>query len=260
MLIVANPSADGVYDSCSLDALFESPLGYDPRHAPRASEGTFWAKALSWWRDWNYEAALSRAYGPEAVKRAFLGKVDYLVLKSLELGVLPNGSAYVQGVPQLGRLMPMLVELVRAGHQPVPAIGGASELWFSRYGRAGRSYVTAGNATSAPFKGELSVDNPYLGDVDYLFTHFDGAALYNAVQGRLTRLGVALPSREYFVGRTALGILPADGGAVVGAWVADGGPGLGDDRVEFDLDSPVRPSFSSNPRWGIAFARERQWT
>jgi hypothetical protein len=258
MLIVANPSADGAYMTLvrSDAAMFESPpWGTTHGMRPEHLRARFGQKALSWWRDWNYEAALSRAYGPEAVKRAFLGKVDYLVLKSLELGVLPNGSAYVQGVPQLGRLMPMLVELVRAGHQPVPAIGGASELWFSRYGRAGRSYVTAGNATSAPFKGELSVDNPYLGDVDYLFTHFDGAALYNAVQGRLTRLGVALPSREYFVGRTALGILPADGGAVVGAWVSQTEDLASvTTRVEFDLDSPVRLSFFVEPPLGYALS------
>ena len=67
----------------------------------------------------------------------------------------------------------MLAELVQAGWQPVPAVMEAPEgFWLSRYGRGGRSYVTAGNATLQAFEGRLSVDNRYLGDLDYLFTHF----------------------------------------------------------------------------------------
>jgi hypothetical protein len=259
MLIVANPSADGVYMTLvrSDAAMFEAaPWGTTHGMRPEHLRSRFGQKTLSWWRDWDHEAPLSRAYGPEALKEAFLGKVDYLILKSIELGVLPNGSAYVQGVPPLGRVMPMLVELIRAGRQPVPAICGASQLWYSRYGRAGRSYVTVGNGTTVPFEGELSVDNPYLGDTEYLFTHFDGTALYNVVQDRVTRLSVAIPSREYFVGRAALGLLPVAGDAVIGAWVSQAEDLASvTTRVEFDRTSPQTVTFFVDPPLGYSLSR-----
>jgi hypothetical protein len=257
MTVVSNPSASGVYmtifrsDAAMFEAVPWGAHGTRPEHL-RARLGH---KTLVWWENWEIEETLNTDQSAAAVREAFLGMVDYAILKSIELGALP-GTAYVRGVPPLGQALPMLVELVQAGWQPVPAIAGAPEgLWLSRFGHGGRSYVAAGNATLSPFEGTLTVDGTYLGDMDYFFTHFDGEALHNTVTDRSTSLDVAIPSRRPFVGRAALGVQSLTRGAV-GALVSQE-----DDlasittRVVFDLTSSQRLSFAIEPPEGYSLVR-----
>lgn len=256
MAVVSNPSAKGVYMTVfrSDAAMFEAPPwgihGTTPEHL-RARLGH---KTLVWWEGWDFEELLDTDRGPAEVQEAFLGVVDYMILKSLELGGIPAAS-YMRGVPQLGRVLPMLAELVQAGWQPVPAVMGAPEgFWLSRYGRGGRSYVTAGNATLQAFEGRLSVDNRYLGDLDYLFTHFDGQGLRNRIQARTTGLDVAVASRRPFVARTVLGVRPVENEITAAVSQIDNLSSITTEAV-FELRSPQTLTFVVESPVGYSLQR-----
>ncbi|MGI6081714.1 MAG: hypothetical protein ACOYEP_02445, partial [Limnochordia bacterium] len=256
MAVVSNPSAKGVYMTVfrSDAAMFEAPPWKIHGTAPEHLRARLGHKTLVWWEGWEYEELLNTDRGSAEVQEAFLGVVDYMILKSLELGALPAAS-YMRGVPRLGQVLPMLAELVQAGWQPVSAVtGGPEGLWLSRYGQGGRSYVTAGNATLESFEGRLSVDNRFLGGLDYLFTHFDGQRLRNTVHARTTDLEVVVPSRQPFVSRTALGIRPVERAVAAAVSQVDDLSSMATEVV-FELDSSQNLSFVIETPTGYSLGR-----
>lgn len=257
LAVVSNPSASGVYMTIfrSDAAMFEAPPWREHGLPPEPLRARLGHKTLVWWEGWELDSTLNMEREAAAVHEAFLGMVDYVILKSLALGALP-AAGYVRGVPPLGRALPMLAELVQAGWQPVPAVTGAPEgIWLSRYGRGGGSYIAAGNATLAPFEGALLVDNTYLGEANYLFTHFSGEPLRNTVAGRTTAVFVTIPSRQPFVGRAALAVAPlAD--TPIGATVSrEENLASITTRVVFELAEPALLSFAIEPPGGYSLAK-----
>ena len=162
-----------------------------------------------------------RELPPKTIERDLRGTIDFTLLWSLWLGAAPSAPD-LRGFPKACRWMPMLIELARAGWQPVPAVEAHEALLTSRYGDGVGGFVALSNPTRPRIAGRARVQSCYLGTGAFLFSRYDGEPVPCESDGDYVELNYDLASREALVCRTLLEVSGA--GAIRGTVEFDPAP------------------------------------
>ena len=143
--------------------------------------------------------------------KAFWVITDYTILKCFQWGTYPT-YANLAGVDKFQERMPLLVELVRSGWQPLApvrvSVPDKVHAWTSRYGEGAGNSIAIGSPNEAPAAARVEVDNRLLGPLDsvYVDRRAPRRPLAQRLAGRITRLEATLPRRDVLVWRSVLGV------------------------------------------------------
>ncbi len=224
LAVVSNPMANGTYASCfrSDSAMLErNPWS----HTRTESDRLRWKmghKTLVWWEGYEVNDFIDPAHiRPEQLAGVYQGLADFTLLQSLRVGYIPTPN-FTQGVARLVRWLPLIVECVRTGWQPVPAARVPPPLWSARYGRGLATILAVAHETGEPVDGEVAVENARLGDGAFLFSGHDGRAVSQRLAGGETRCALSVPVRTPVVLRAWLNVRPAAAVAAATVSAADG--------------------------------------
>jgi len=192
----------------------------------------------------------------EAIERDLRGTIDFTLLWSLWLGAAPSAPD-LRGFPKVCRWMPMLVELARAGWQPVPALEAHEALLTSRYGDGVGGFIALSNPTRQRIAGRARVQSCYLGTGAFLFTRYDGAPLACGSDGNYVEFDYDLASREALVCRTLLEVTGA--GVIRGTVELDPSPlRLGKLVAKFSAARPAQATVRLKLPGGARVLRVRR--
>jgi len=112
-------------------------------------------KLLTWWDGYVSDRLMEidwHKLNSEEKKEVLKGLQNYVILFSLRTGGVPS-CMETFGVPKLLELIPTIIELSRAGFQPVPAVKvGNAKLWTGRFGKGTGTYITISNPTQESIK------------------------------------------------------------------------------------------------------------
>lgn len=220
LAVVANPMANGSYASCF--RCDSAMLERNPwQHSRTEADRLRWKlghKTMVWWEGYEVADFVDQAtVTPEQLARVYEGLADFTLLQSLRVGAIPTPN-FTQGVARLVRWLPVIVDCVEAGWEPVTAVRVSEPAWASRYGRGLQTRVAMAHETGQPVSVEAVVENARLGSGALLFTRHDGALVRNRVVGGETVVPVDLAVRSPVVLRSALEVRSA--AAVTAAEVA----------------------------------------
>ena len=171
------------------------------------------SKPAVMWKGWDLPSLLPDLATME--RREFLEQfsriADYVRLKSFQWGIFPT-YPYLVGIESMQRDMPLLVELVGDGWQPLaPAVVKTCdnhELWLSRYGTGPQSTLVIGS----PHEQDLDAEVTCMalpgctGALAYVNWRDPATALAQRMAGG-TNMQLVLPAREATVLRPVLSIL-----------------------------------------------------
>lgn len=203
-------------------------------------------KPTSWWHGATLEDVIRwQELSPDQIREAAVGMTDFMRLSCLRFGAFPMNMDAI-GRKQLIQMMPVLTEMLRAGPegptgwQPVPAATAAPELWLSRYGAGGRSFLVAGNPTTKPVTGALRVDTGYLGAGHFLFSDYAGRPLEVRSAGGHAELDLGtLDAHADRIARALLQVETAAATTVSGSAQCTPEPlATGIVQAQFTLDKP----------------------
>lgn len=134
---------------------------------------------------------------------------DYVTLKSFAWGLFP-GYNYLPGIDKLQRELPLLVELVKDGWQPLCPVetSGEAVLWTGRYGTGPGTSVVVANPNDEMVSCQVTVHNEDLGDTDCVFIdrHAPAGGLAQSVADRGTVIPKVCPRRRPTAIRSVLGV------------------------------------------------------
>lgn len=210
--------------------MFEQPPYYyaEELDALRYAAGH---KLITFWIGWKLPDLLKwEEMTPAELRAAYQGAADYTGLAAYRYGAYPSATWHY-GVPEIVRMSAQLKEVISQGWQAVPAVRAASgelpsHIWPARYGNDLGSYITLGNAHKTPWRGQIIIDNDYLGDSNYLFLDLAGKPLQQTVRGRTTVLDVTIPSHETLVLRAVAAVPTTASGEASLNWKDDGATGV----------------------------------
>jgi len=189
-------------------AIYENPPYYIPERVEsvRYSIGH---KSLSWWLDYKVDTLVDwESMSPEEIKEVFLLARDNLLLASFQWGGIPPYT-FLNGVPRLFEYMPVLLEAVTTGWEPVVPVSLADGLVLSRYGRDVKTILCFGNPGDASVKTSVTVENRFLGDFAYVFVPHTGQETLQEIDGAYTVLKeTVVPGRTPLILKAQLGFIP----------------------------------------------------
>ncbi len=219
-LAVIGNIGSGVYTSdlhCDA-AMFEGTPWKLFRTYPDHLRWKLGRKAAVWWESYGIEHFLQGGATPTGMQMAAMlrGLSDFTLLQSLRLGFIPPPN-YTQGVARLARWLPPLLDCIRRGWQPVPAVRVPAPLWAARYG-AGRNTVLAlAHETGKPVQAVAAIENHRLGGggARFLFADARGNALENRFPNTdpTTTLSLDIPVRTPRLLEAVAGVTAENGGA-----------------------------------------------
>jgi len=207
-------------------------------------------KPLTWWDDWGISTMINwREMSPQEIQDAYRGVADYVRLASYRYGGYPS-PRLVEGVPAIAHELPLLKKVLLQGWQPVPAVRPQSGvfpdyIWPARYGRESQTYITLGNASQAEWKGQILIDNEYLGTANYLFVDTAGNELHQSINGRTTSLDVRIAPHQTLVLRAVAQASRFAQGGAVASWKDDGAKGQLVIKSTFTVSDTTAPQ----PDW-----------
>jgi hypothetical protein len=135
---------------------------------------------------------------PEKIKSIYRNLWDSALLSCFKLDMLPSADM-VYGYAGMMKNMPVLVNVLKEGWQPIPAVKLESDIWTARYGKELDTYIFAGNPKTTDKQVNASVDNNYLGKGAYLFCAYNGGTLLNNVQNGQSKIAFNLGPKKYMV-------------------------------------------------------------
>ena len=219
--LVSNPTGRTTFPICfRSDSAMHEYAPYRQLDEQRSVRHLLGRKTMVWWDDYSASPLLNwKKMSPDEIRQAWLGLVDFVLLRSLYMGGIPT-PRLTMGVPKLVRELPMIHEVVRAGWQPVPAfkiVGSRAKdalLWTARYGDGLDSFLTLGNASGKEFAGDIQIENSYLGPNTYIFALYGEGVEQQTISGSTTRITVRVPSRQALVLKPVLALPSGWSGSV----------------------------------------------
>lgn len=184
-----------------------SPLRWENEWIDRLNAGE---KVLNWWDQFDVWQLTDWQDGaPEQLRHDVAAMARFMRLRSLQLGGVPM-YRQASGVVTTMRDLPEIVEIVRAGWQPVTAMKADPRLWLSRYGDAGpgQTRLVVCNPKDDPISGEIEVFGEYLGEGSRLMMDATGEALKQRVNGSRTVLETTVPPAWERVFEPAVSLSP----------------------------------------------------
>ena len=210
-------------------------------------------KPISMWE--GYPLDFNSGTDPEHLKKKLGNTVRDLILFSLSTGITP-GIMHTSGFPEAFKAVPAILELARAGWEPVPAIHAPEGLEIGRFGKGTDTRIALVNRSDKDFAGTLVLDNRYLSAGTHFFRIiFDKAGIGVLEKSKLqgcrltpgrTELAVDIPAHAALLLRSAGAIGLSSGYADVS--VREDGPDVrritlagnagieGDAVLAFDAD------------------------
>lgn len=210
LAVVANPMATGSYASCFHcdSAMLERSPWQGGRTEADRLRWKMGRKTLVWWEGYEIQDFVDpQTAAPEQVASVYEGLADFAALQSLRLGCIPP-PGFTQGVARLARWLPAIVECVRAGWEPVPAVRVPDPAWAARYGRGLGTRLALAHETGRETAVEAIVENARLGQGAFLFAPWDGGSLLQTVSEGATVIPLRLPVRRPVLLRAVLEVRP----------------------------------------------------
>ena len=100
---------------------------------------------------------------PDGVNKVYHQLAQYLLLYCLRYGATPmNWAAAFEAGTFFRPHLPLLIDLKKAGYQPVCAVSGDKRLWFGRFGEGTESIITISNPLREPVEATLRLHRKYL--------------------------------------------------------------------------------------------------
>ncbi|MGM0494439.1 MAG: hypothetical protein ACQER1_16020 [Armatimonadota bacterium] len=138
-----------------------SPLRWKNDWVDRLNAGE---KVLNWWDQFDLFRLIEwESASREEARHDMAAMARFMRLRSLQLGGVPM-YRQASGIVSTMEDLPEIVETVRAGWQPVPAMRGDERLWLSRYGDRGpwETRLVACNPEDEAISGEIEIFTEYL--------------------------------------------------------------------------------------------------
>ena len=99
------------------------------------------------------------------VNRAYAQLAQYLLFYCLRYGATPmNWAAAFDGARFFRPHLPLLIDLKRAGYQPISAVSGDDRLWIGRFGEDAGTIITISNPRREAVTTKLKLHRKYLGN------------------------------------------------------------------------------------------------
>ncbi|HCU37538.1 MAG TPA: hypothetical protein DGT21_19525 [Armatimonadetes bacterium] len=197
LAVVANPNPRGAYTSLLYvdSAMMEGEpwkVGRDYALMPRLMAGH---KTLVWWEGYELDSFIrTERADPRQVRMLLRGLADFALYQSLRLGYIPPPN-FTQGVTRLVEWLPAITDCVQTGWEPIPACRVPEPWWVTRYGNGLETRLAIAHETLDTHSGQASVQNARFAEGAVLFSHYDGRALSNRLQGGETVLDITAPNR-----------------------------------------------------------------
>ncbi|MBQ9501906.1 MAG: hypothetical protein IJU70_07105 [Lentisphaeria bacterium] len=189
--------------------LFENPW-YRGTGVLRRIRRLVGRKPISMWE--GYPLVFDGRTDPEELQAQLRKTVRELILFSFATGVTP-GIMHTTGFPEAFKAVPAILELTRAGWEPVPAVHSGGRLEIGRFGKGIDTHLALVNRSDEDFSGTLAADNRYFGGGTHFFRSiFDRAGIAALERSKLlacrlvpgrTELKVAVPARSALLLRSA---------------------------------------------------------
>ena len=179
-------------------------------------------KPACWWEGYDLHNILAyEEMTPEQLAEAYLGLSDFVISESYRWGFVPTAT-FTRGIAPATAELPMLVECIHAGWEPVPAATADGASWVVRYGERWQTRLALGNERAEPATSSLTTDAQWLGR-GWLFSMADGSVVRNELlaDGVTRVVGITQAPREVAVLRAQARITPAPEGAAVSVEVHD---------------------------------------
>lgn len=167
------------------------------------------SKPAVMWKGWSLASLLPNL--ETMSRREFLDSfakiADYVRLKAFQWGIYPT-YPYIVGVEPMQRDMPLLVELVANGWQPLAPVTVATEpeaeVWLARYGRPEQGAIAIANPQEQALQATVTVAPvPGQTGAQALVNWRSPEAPLAQQVGSSTKLSVSLPARGATVLRSA---------------------------------------------------------
>lgn len=128
---------------------------------------------------------------------------SYSILLYFKYVVLPSVEGS-QGFPNIVKILPILVEMVKAGWQPVPAAKSNVGDWVSRAGKELNCFIAVGNQEDKYKKGILEISDFYIGkDKRYIWSNYEtDAPLINGFEENFTKVLINLKPKSPLIIKT----------------------------------------------------------
>ncbi|NLX97121.1 MAG: hypothetical protein GXY83_13185 [Rhodopirellula sp.] len=164
------------------------------------------------WKGWNLRFLLPEL---ETMSRrefveSFARIADYVRLKAFQWGIYPT-YPYIVGVEPLQRDMPLLVELMSDGWQPLAPVDvktdGSAELWIGRYGCGNRAAIVLCNPQERALDATVAsaAEPGFVGSRAYVAWRDPAVPLVQQLSAS-TALKIRLPGREATILRPVLAV------------------------------------------------------
>ncbi|MFH0796221.1 MAG: hypothetical protein V2A65_04095 [Candidatus Omnitrophota bacterium] len=201
-------------------AIYENPPYYGPE-CVESSRYFSGRKSISWWRDYSVDNLVDwESLSPEEIKEAFLIARDNVLLSSFYLGGIPPHN-FLSGVPRFFKYMPVLLDTVTTGWEPLVPVKANDKIWLSRYGKDVKSILCLGNPDDEPITSNITIENRFLGDFSYVFVYHTGEKTEQELDSTYTIISkVVIPGRTPAIFRAQIGFTPK-GKSVVSASQTD---------------------------------------
>lgn len=211
-------------------------------------------KTCVWWKNWDFGDILAKNLSAIEREEAFDGMQDQMIMRSITWAMLPPAQFLFTSrggplAPKLENTLPLMIELMQTGFQPVSGLLEIKqpplergEIWSCRYQDDEKIFIVVANASLDEIDEPFIVNNRLLGDYTYVFVDYNGAPTKNIIKGFKTGLEFPLKSREYLVARSVLGIQKFDKNLQLELLVNKDDT-LGITRIEFNSSSVISSSF-----------------
>jgi len=189
---------------------------------------TFWGNVTQGMSNtaikWDY------CQNPAVKKHVEDGLAQLLLFKCLEYGATPmNWAATYQNNQFFGKWINVLIDLKKAGWQPVSAVKGRNteQLWIGRFGSGADSIITISNPTREAVNAQFKVIHSYIGNKKYFFIPVGAQKLKQIVSSTETDFSASLAPKEIMVLKAIE--LEGVGGATINTSSASG-----KDSIDFE--------------------------
>ena len=156
------------------------------------------------WRDPVGNSLNWAGMSPIEIREALRALHSQFLLLCLKLGIFPEpDSCY--GYEKTMRHLPAIDAATTAGWEPVSAMKGTDELWFSRFGKGAGTILTVGNPMDGVdvSSAEVKLDNGYTGLSGCVLAEFFGKPMTSRIDKAVTAFNVSLADGDPLVCRVA---------------------------------------------------------
>jgi hypothetical protein len=166
-------------------------------------------KPVCWWEGYGLHQLIQyESMTAEQVAEAYIGMSDFVISESFKWGYVPT-VGFTRGIAGAVERLPMLLDCVHAGWEPVPAATAEGASWVTRYGDGLDTRLALGNETLETARPLVSVDNEWLGGATHIFGMWDGGPVTNTfAAGETIVSGIEQPPRQVAVLRCRARVTP----------------------------------------------------